>query len=68
MGFGVFGIIGIIAISIVFGSKYASGLANHTELLLLVGGIVCIVVEMFVFPGMLIFGALGAQADDDLHR
>ena len=58
-GFGLFGFIGITALLIVFGSQYASGLANHTELLLLMAGVILFVVEIFVFPGTFLFGALG---------
>ncbi|MBF0432666.1 MAG: ATP-dependent Clp protease proteolytic subunit, partial [Fibrobacteria bacterium] len=58
-GFGIFGIIGISCLLIVFGSKYMSGLANHTELLLLLGGATLIFVEIYLMPGTLIFGGLG---------
>src|SRR5690606_19246911 len=58
-GLSVFGLIGAICLAIVFGSKYAVGLANHTELLLLVAGLVLFMMEMYLFPGTLIAGALG---------
>lgn len=58
-GFGLFGITGIAALVIVFGSKYAVGLANYTELLILALGILLIVVEMFIFPGTFLFGLAG---------
>ncbi len=58
-GFGLFGSIGIICLLIVFGSKYAAGLADYTEALILGLGVLCLVIEMFVMPGTLIFGGLG---------
>jgi membrane-bound serine protease (ClpP class) len=58
-GMSVFGAIGILCLAIVFGSKYAVGLANYTELLLLLLGFVLFLVEIFLFPGTLIAGATG---------
>jgi membrane-bound serine protease (ClpP class) len=58
-GLSVFGVIGAICLLIVFGSKYAVGLANHTELLLLIAGFALIAVEIYLMPGTLIAGGLG---------
>lgn len=58
-GLSVFGFIGAVCLAIVFGSKFAVGLANHTELLLLLAGFGLFMLEMYVFPGTLIAGALG---------
>ncbi len=58
-GLSVFGVIGAICLLIVFGSKYAVGLANHTELLLLIAGFALIGVEIYLLPGTLIAGGLG---------
>ncbi len=58
-GLSVFGFIGVICLGIAFGSKYAVGLANHTELLLLVAGVLLFMVEIYIFPGTLIAGGLG---------
>jgi membrane-bound serine protease (ClpP class) len=58
-GLSVFGMIGAICLLIVFGSKYAVGLANHTELLLLIAGFALIAVELYLLPGTLIAGGLG---------
>ncbi|MEA2083715.1 MAG: NfeD family protein [Thermodesulfobacteriota bacterium] len=55
-GFGVPGIVGIICLGLVFLNQYLVGLADHTELLLLVLGIVLLGVEIFVTPG---FGLMG---------
>ncbi len=58
-GLSVFGFIGVICLAVVFGSKYAVGLANHTELLLILFGFALFFAEMYLFPGTLIPGAIG---------
>ena len=58
-GFGVFGIIGIIALCIVFGGQYISGFATNTGAIFLFLGVVLMLVEMFILPGTFIAGALG---------
>jgi membrane-bound serine protease (ClpP class) len=58
-GLSVFGFIGALCLAVVFGSKYAVGLADHTELILLLAGFACVLIEMYLFPGTLIPGVLG---------
>lgn len=58
-GLSIFGFIGVACLAIVFGSKYAVGLANHTELILLLVGFALFFAEMYLFPGTLIAGGLG---------
>lgn len=58
-GFGLPGIIGIICLALVFGSQYMVGLANYTEMLLIVLGIVLLGIELFVIPGFGIVGIAG---------
>jgi membrane-bound serine protease (ClpP class) len=58
-GMSVFGIIGAVCLAVVFGSKYAIGLANHTELLILLAGFAFFLAEMYLFPGTFISGAIG---------
>jgi membrane-bound serine protease (ClpP class) len=58
-GLSVFGVIGVFCLAVVFGSKYAVGLANYTELILLLSGFALFFAEMYLFPGTLIAGALG---------
>jgi membrane-bound serine protease (ClpP class) len=58
-GLSVFGFIGIACLAIVFGSKYVVGLANYTELLLLLAGFALFLVEIYLFPGTFIAGTLG---------
>jgi membrane-bound serine protease (ClpP class) len=58
-GMSIFGVIGAACLLIVFGSKYAVGLADHTELLLLLAGFACVIAEMYLFPGTLVAGIIG---------
>ncbi|MFP4014138.1 MAG: NfeD family protein [Chitinispirillaceae bacterium] len=58
-GFGVPGIVGLVCLGAVFFSQYMVGLADYTELLFLVAGIVFLAVEIFVIPGFGIMGFLG---------
>ena len=58
-GFGVPGIIGISCLSLVFLNQYMVGLADYTELLLFVLGIILLGFEVFVIPGFGIAGISG---------
>ena len=58
-GFGVPGIIGITCLALVFLNQYLVGLADYTELLLLILGIVLLGFELFVIPGFGITGIAG---------
>ncbi len=58
-GFGAPGIIGIICLGIVFFNQYLVGLADYTELILLLIGVLLLGVEVFVLPGFGIAGVLG---------
>ena len=58
-GFGVPGILGITCLALVFLSQYMAGLADYTELLILVTGILLLGIEMFVIPGFGISGIAG---------
>ncbi len=58
-GMSLFGVIGVLCLIVVFGSKFAVGLADHTELLLILAGFALVAVEMYVFPGTLIAGGIG---------
>ncbi|GAB6096021.1 NfeD family protein [Desulfatiferula olefinivorans] len=58
-GFGAPGIVGIICLSLAFGSQYAVGMANYTELLIVVFGLVLLGFEVFVIPGFGIAGIAG---------
>lgn len=58
-GFGVFGIIGVTLIAIVFLGQYASSLHDKLPLVLLCLGVIFMLLETFILPGMLICGVLG---------
>ncbi len=58
-GLSIFGALGVLCLGIAFGSKYAVGLADHTELILLLAGFALFMVEIYVLPGTFIAGVLG---------
>ncbi len=58
-GFGAPGIVGILCLALVFGGQYILGLADYTELLLIVLGVVLLGVELFIIPGFGIVGITG---------
>lgn len=58
-GFGFPGIAGIICLGLVFFNQYLVGLADHTELLLLLIGVLLLGVEVFVLPGFGVAGITG---------
>jgi membrane-bound serine protease (ClpP class) len=58
-GFGVPGIIGITCLALVFLNQYLVGLADYSELLLLILGIILLGFEIFVLPGFGIAGIAG---------
>jgi len=58
-GFGIPGIIGICCLALVFFGQHAVGLANYTELLLLVTGAALLALEVFVIPGFGVAGFAG---------
>lgn len=58
-GFGLPGFIGITCLGLVFFNQYLVGLADYTELLLLLIGVLLLGVEVFVLPGFGIAGISG---------
>jgi membrane-bound serine protease (ClpP class) len=58
-GFGAPGIIGITCLALVFLNQYLVGLADYTELLLLILGVILLGFELFVIPGFGIAGIAG---------
>lgn len=57
--FGAPGIVGIICLGLVFFGQYMVGLADYTELLIMVIGVVLLAIEIFVLPGFGIAGFAG---------
>lgn len=58
-GFGAPGIIGVICLTLFFGSRAILGLAGWIDIALVLVGVVLIAIEIFVIPGFGIVGALG---------
>ncbi len=58
-GFGIFGISGIIFIAIFFASQHIAGLAGNEPILFFILGVILIMVELFFFPGAVIFALTG---------
>ena len=58
-GFGFFGVMGILLMLVFFGSKYVAGLAGFEEILVFLLGVALVFVEIFLFPGTMIFALLG---------
>ncbi len=58
-GFGLPGLVGLICLGLVFGNQYIIGLADHTELILILLGLVLLGFEVFVIPGFGVAGVTG---------
>ena len=58
-GWGVPGTVGLIALALFFGSSYILELASVIEILMFIGGVVLILLEIFVIPGFGIAGISG---------
>ncbi len=58
-GFGVFGIVGIICLTLFFGSHLLIGLAEWIDVILVLVGVGLIVLEVLVLPGFGIAGVAG---------
>lgn len=58
-GVGVPGIIAAICFGLFFWLRFLDGTVEWLEVLLIVGGIVCLLVEIFLLPGFGVFGVTG---------
>lgn len=58
-GFGIFGILGITFIAIFFASQYVAGLAGNEAILFFILGVILVLVELFFFPGTVVFALTG---------
>ncbi len=61
-GFGLPGVLGTLCMGLFLFGKYLVGLAEVTEILLIVAGFVLIAIEVFLVPGTLVAGITGALA------
>lgn len=58
-GFGLFGIIGLILIGVVFFGQFAPQLDTYLPAILLIAGAALFLVEIFIMPGTFLFGLGG---------
>lgn len=58
-GFGVFGIVGIILLGIVFLGNYVAGFSGHEPLLVFAIGLIMVAVELLFFPGVAVLAVSG---------
>ncbi|MEO5958705.1 MAG: NfeD family protein [Opitutaceae bacterium] len=58
-GFGVFGVVGIVCLSIVFLSNFVAGLSGHEPMVLFALGLVLFAVEIFFLPGVVVLALSG---------
>lgn len=59
-GFGIPGIVGILAFSLYFLGGYVAGLSGMEWLIVFAFGLALLILELFVFPGTVILGLAGA--------
>jgi membrane-bound serine protease (ClpP class) len=59
-GFGLPGIVGLIAIGLYFMGGYLAGFSGAEWLLVFIVGLALVIVEMFVIPGTIVVGVAGA--------
>ncbi|MEC7201831.1 MAG: NfeD family protein, partial [Verrucomicrobiota bacterium] len=59
-GFGIPGIVGLVAFAIYFLGGYVAGLSGMEWAILFALGLILMIVELFFLPGTLVFGLLGA--------
>jgi membrane-bound serine protease (ClpP class) len=58
-GFGIFGIVGIVCLGVVFIGSYVAGFSGHEPVLVFSLGLVLVAVELFFFPGVAIVAVAG---------
>jgi membrane-bound serine protease (ClpP class) len=58
-GFGFFGVIGIVCLTVFFGSRYIIGLSEWIDLLVIGVGVALLAIELFFLPGFGVFGIAG---------
>lgn len=58
-GVGLPGLVALICIIVIVGSKHLTGLANWVEVAMLIVGVILLLIELLILPGFGIAGALG---------
>jgi membrane-bound serine protease (ClpP class) len=59
-GFTGLGIVGVVLFLIVFFGHNVAGLSDHVPMLVFLAGVVLVFVELFLFPGAMVFALFGA--------
>lgn len=59
-GFGVFGVAGLLLMGIVFFGHHVAGLSGNEAFLIFILGFLLVMVEILIFPGLIVPAALGA--------
>ncbi len=59
-GVGLGGLVGVVALGLFFGSHFIIGLAGMEGIIIFTLGATLVLVEVFILPGMGVFGILGA--------
>ncbi len=58
-GIGLGAIVGTVCFLLYFWSAFLGGTAGWLEVLLFLAGVVCLLIEIFIFPGVAVFGLSG---------
>jgi membrane-bound serine protease (ClpP class) len=58
-GVGLPGLVAVICLAVIIGSKYLVGLANWVEIAVFIAGVLLLMIEIFLIPGFGITGFLG---------
>jgi len=58
-GFGVFGVVGLTLLGLVFLSNFVAGLSGHEPALIFALGLILVAVELFFLPGTVVFALSG---------
>lgn len=58
-GFGVFGVVGIVCLAIVFLGSYVAGFSGHEPMLVFGLGLILVAVEIFFLPGVVVLALTG---------
>ncbi len=58
-GFGIFGVVGIVCLAVVFLGNYVAGLSGHEPMLVFGLGLLLVAVELFFMPGVFVIALSG---------
>lgn len=58
-GFGMFGIVGIVCLAVVFLGNYVAGLSGHEPAVIFGLGLILVALELFFFPGVVLVALAG---------